>query len=272
MNLKKFEEYELKFSKDPEKFKGRIGISCEGLDLFSNEFGSNPVIRWGKSDIFEENTASVGRKTYNRVPLPKLNQVYEDLCENSFIPKIVKDRSLVKKMNFPITAIDEDKSEDFNTYGKYKKSRTFWKSFMEKPKPNLKLNVLAFGNRLLHLEEAVGGFKFDVHNQFNAEPIKEILEKVHNQYRPDFYELELHKVGDSYKIVGINSTNELNPLKQVKMYEYAYKDAYSFDLPNWFKTTVRKNYLKPYYESKILEASVVKPKYSIDYKKESQKC
>ena len=108
LNLRKFEEYELKFSKDPEKFKKRIGLTCEGIDLFDSKFNNAPLIRWGKSDIFEENSASRETRIYNRTPLPTLTQLYSDLVAESFIPKSVTDRSLVKKMNFPILAMNDN--------------------------------------------------------------------------------------------------------------------------------------------------------------------
>jgi hypothetical protein len=272
LNLRKFNEYELKFSKDPEKFKKRIGLTCESLDIFDSQFNSVPLVRWGKSDVFEENSASNTSKIYNRTPLPTLNQLYSDLSSESFVPKSVMDRSLVKKMNFPIVAMNETETEEFKTYGKYKKSKKNWLTFTEKLKPQVRMKALAFRDKLIHLEEKVGGFIFDVRPTYDASDISKILESIYNVSCPDFYEIDVELTESGWKLCGIGHSDELNPLKQLKIYECAYRDAYSFSLPNWFKSQIRKEHLKPYYSGKILEERVVKPKYSIDYKKEADKC
>ena len=272
MNLRKFDEYELKFSKEPEKFSKRIGISCESLDIFDNEFGSNPTIRWGKTDVLEDNLASKSKKIYNKVPLPSLKQVYSTFSGSPFIPKVVTDRSLVKKMNFPIVAFNEEIEEDFKTYGKYKKSKTNWSNFREKPVSDLKVRALAFKDRLVHLEEMVGGFTFDISPNFKADGIKNILSELNSEYCPDFYEVDLENTSNGWKLTGIGTNATISPIKQVKMYETAYHDAYAFKLPNWFKSKLMKDYVKPYYSSKVLESNVVKPKHSIDYKSAANKC
>ena len=133
MKLKNFKSYSSHYSKDPKNFEKKIALASTGGEspLFDNYSTfedtlsiskSVPVIIWGnfKFSNMNENFCSV---VYNQKNIPSKGELSSAFQEEDFVPNIVKDRSSIKKMNFPIVGVSGEDEEEFKTYGQFKKSK-----------------------------------------------------------------------------------------------------------------------------------------------------
>ena len=159
--LKKFDDYLVSFSKDPATFEKKIAItsSSETLGLFEwvkspfdlDRGFSTPTIVWDNFD-FKKHPLNESRAfLFNATSFPQTEDLFEALGEAAFVPKAVSDRSLVKKMKFPIVGVDGDSKEDFRTYGKFKKSEKRFSKFRESVIPRTRFDVIAFKDSPLHI-------------------------------------------------------------------------------------------------------------------------
>ena len=282
VKLKKFNDYVILRSSDSNVFERRVAFAC----LEENETG---LFEWIKSPFeINENSAKIPlilwkgfnlQKTqlneslvFNKKAVPNFNELSKNLEEMAFMPRTEYDRKQVRSMSFPITAFsNEGVAEDFQTYGKFKKSEKSYEKFREKIVPLTRFDVTAFKNESIHIQEKIRGIGFDVdpmkfeHHQ----SIGEILEKIHEKTGVDFYQISLLESNGRVYLENVSSSAKLTPSQSVKMYEAAYENHYGTKLPNWFKKEMFEKYIKPYYKKRQYDAMLIKPKSAIDFKRYS---
>lgn len=276
MKLKNFNEYSTIHSKDPKNFEKRVALfgsneSCTDLfnkieesTILTNEM---PVIVWNKlsSSKVSEGSSFV----FKSANFPNEIEFLEEFENETFIPKFTKSRKGVSKLKFPIIGKSKDETEDFKTYGKFKKSEKPFDLFREKIIPVNRFEIICFKSEPIHCQEKINGIGFDTDfNRFKyKENIENIIEKINSKYPNDFYQINLLESNGKLYLEKITNSSKLSPSQSVKLYETAYRDFYSTSLPNWFKKDLFEKYVAPYYKSNAYHAMLIKPKHSIDFKK-----
>ena len=282
MKLKNFDSYSRAYSKDPSNFEYRIALASpvlENLVVFkvvrtANEAfslnGDIPVILWNNfsfsSGEINENFCS---QIYNQGNVPSIAKISDDFEEESFIPKRIKDRSLVKKMKFPISGFNNAGKVDFTTYGKFKKSEDKFDFFQEKPTPISRLEVLVSGKSPIHLHKKINGIPFDIdlRSSKKLDEIEEICKKIGEKYSPEFYSMNLLETAKGLVLESLGLDSILTPAQGLKLYETAFENHYQTALPNWMKKKLFDTHVKPYYQKRYYDSLLIKPKGIIDYKK-----
>lgn len=282
MKLKDFNSYSKYYSKDPKTFEKRVAFaSPTGSDLnifdsVTNVFEVDhipkevPLIIWDDFS-FKSNTVNEGFNSFvfNHAALPSMSNITTDFLGKSFIPNQVTDRSLVKKMKFPITAKNGDEFEDFKTFSKFKKSTVNFESFQEKPTASARFQILVFNDKPLHIQKKINNLSFDVDMaRFDySDQTNEICKEVNAKYKPQFYILNLLERNNNLFLESITRSCKLTPVQSVKMYEAAYSDYYSAKLPSWYRNKLTADHIVPYYQKKYYDALLIKPTGVIDYSK-----
>lgn len=279
MNLKNFNDFIKVNSTDPKNFEKRIIFAGESIDLFETLTNpldlpttnlGRPVFLWGDFKLTSEHiNESSDIFIYNKANGPTYESVCDSFINEGFVPKTIKDRSGIRKMAFPIVGLSDDGSEDFKTYGKFKKSEKKFSKFREKIQPRNTFNVLVFREEPIHIDEQIGGLKFDILSKTFPfyDKIKQITKKVNEKYNLDFYHIQVLEKDGSLFLNKIGIDEKLSPIQQIKVYETAYSDYYQAKLPVWFRNSINEKYLTPYFKSKAYDAKLVKPKYGCDCKK-----
>jgi hypothetical protein len=282
VRLKNFDSYSRAYSSDPKRFNQRVAIAsptANGLGMFrviktANEAFSLdedlPIIPWNNfsfsSGSINENFHNV---IYNREPLPDRAQMRQDFKDTAFFPSTVKDRSLVKKMKFPILGINRAGETDFKTYGKFKKSEDRFDEFQEKITPLSRFEILASGDRPLHAQKRVNKIPFDVDlSRFKyLDEAASICKKINEKYRPDFYLVSLLEANGKIYLESVSRDCSLTPSQGLKMYESAYEKHYNSKIPNWFKKEMFDSHVKPYYKKRYYDSLLLKPSGIISLEK-----
>ena len=279
MKLKNFNSYSEYYSKDPQNFEKKIALASTGGDhpLFENfstfddtlsTKKSVPVVIWGnfKFSSMNENFCSV---VYNQKLIPSRNELSSKFSEEDFMPKVVKERGLVKKMNFPIIGISGEDEEEFKTYGKFKKSERFFDHFKEKIVPNSRFEVLVVDDKPIHVHKKIVNTPFDIDmvRWKHLEEAQLICKKVHSKYSPDFYVISLLESNGKLYLDSVTRNVNLTPVQSVRLYEAAYQKYYEAGLPQWFRKKAFEDHIKPYYSRKYYDSLLIKPTGVIDYKK-----
>ncbi len=279
MVLKKFDEFSNRFSSDPAFWKNKIILASKNneSDLFETvnsdsssvlQNSAKPVILWDEFKVPTNTVNETFEKFYNaNSPIDfEIDELFKD---SEFIPNFSNNRKDVKHMKFPIKAISKDTSELFKTYGKFKKSESNFSKFKSIPKVDNRFEVLCFKDSPIHIQEKVNGVGFDVSrssfNKFNS--VLHIAEEVSKKVNLDFYQLNLIESDGTFYLDEITKSSKLTPAQLFKMYETAYYHFYETRLPQWFKKSIFENSIVPYYKTKIYDAKLLKPKYSIDFEK-----
>lgn len=278
--MKRFEEYIKQFSKDPKVFEKQVIFASNlgGSDIFEvvndtsanvTEIDDHPIIIWDNFDIKAKTINESKAHIYNSVRLPSFGKIRTSLVGESYIAPSTTDRSKVKGLKFPIIATKGDESEVFKTYGKYKKSEIFFDSFRQKIVPKTKFDVIAFKGEPIHIQEKINGIGFDADLSRFKYPsqVTKIAKKVNEKFNTDFYHMELLESSGKLYLNNVTTSAKLSPTQNVKMYEAAYESFYNQRLPKWYRDKVFEKYVKPYYEKRYLDALLIKPKNSIDFKK-----
>jgi len=275
VKLKKFNEYTLSYSKDPKNFEKKIALACsENLNnqvfqlvnsTFESEITELPIIRWNTKFNINESSSFF----YNKSSFPTFEEICDSFSNESFIPRTISNRDGVKRLKFPIIGITKDSSEEFKTYGKFKKSEKNFSKFREKVTPQTRYDVIAFKSEPLHLQERINhiGFDANLSNFKHLDQVNSIIEKVNQRYPVDFYHCSLIESDGRLYLEAVGTSLSLSPSQSVKMYEKAYENFYEFSLPNWFKNQLFENHIKPYYRSRYYDALLIKPKSAINFKK-----
>jgi hypothetical protein len=282
VKIKDFNSYSKYYSNDYKTFEKRVAFASpngnvlEIFDSITNVFETNniskdvPLIIWDNFS-FVSNTINEGFNSFvfNHRALPNISEMTDHFSGKSFIPKSVTDRSLVKKMKFPIIAKHGSHQEEFKTFGKFKKSNTKFESFQEKPIASARFEVLAFNNKPLHIEKKINQFPFDVDiSRFNhLAQVKDICEAINSKYEPQFYIISLIEKNNNLFLESITRSSKLSPVQSVKMYEAAYTDYYKSPLPSWYKNKLMNEHVAPYYKKKYYDSLLIKPAGVIDYSK-----
>lgn len=282
MKIKNFNSYSRAYSKNPNDFEYRIALASpvvKDLVVFkvvntANEAFSLssdiPVILWNNFNFSNDGVnESFCSQVYNQNTVPTLSKIMDDFEESDFVPRKVTDRSLVKKMKFPITGVNSLGKTDFSTYGRFKKSEDTFDFFKEKPVPISRMEALVSGDRPIHLHKKINGIQFDVdlRSSRHADKIKEICEGLGKKYSPEFYSITLIETANGLQLESIGSDSILTPSQGFKLYEAAFESHYQTTLPNWMKTRLFESYVKPYYKKRYYDSLLIKPTGTIDYKK-----
>jgi len=281
MSLKNFEDYGKLYSKDPKTFEKRIAFACHenyGLDIFEliktpfDFKGTNesPIIRWGDFSFESNDINENSLFHYNANPLPKYKDILKKMGEADFLPKSTKDRRLVKKLKFPITASSDNSKEEFKTYGKFKKSEKNFDSFDEKITPLTRFDIIAYKKKPIHVQERINkiGFDVDLRGFKYLDEANSILKNIYEKNPADFYHVEVLESNGKLFLNDITQTFPLTPSQGVRMYETAYSQFYESELPAWFKKKeLFEKIVLPYYKKRYYDSLLIKPKHSIDFKK-----
>ncbi len=271
MRLKKFTEYAKIYSKDPKTFEKMVQFSeSTEVDLFDkfgvgDVFGEKPVIIWNSKLKVNESSSRI----YNASQFPGKNEIFEFAEQVNLVSPKVTDRSLVKKMKFPIIGHSSSNQEEFKTYGKFKKSEKYFNFFREKISPSNRFEVIAYRTEPIHIQEKINKLGFDVNLKSfkHLDEVENSLEKINSKFKLDFYKLKLIESNNSLYLESLESSGDLSPSQLVKMYETAYESYYEARLPQWFKKSVFEKYVQPYYQKRYYDSLLMKPKNAIDFKK-----
>lgn len=282
MKLKNFKSYSSFYSKDPQNFEKKIALASPkmaNLPMFEvvNSIDSAlqipkdiPVIQWNNfnfsSNKIDESFCST---VYNQSTIPTQSELNSEFKGEKFIPKIFGDRSQVKKMKFPIIGNFEDGSDEFKTYGKFKKSEKSYKSFQEKLIPSSRFEILVSGKSPIHAQKKINKTPFDIDmNRWkHSNEVESICNKINDKWSPEYYIINLLESNGKIYLESINRSADLTPTQGVKLYESAYEDYYCSKLPSWFKTKMFEDHIKPYYKQKYYDSLLLNPSGVIDYKK-----
>jgi hypothetical protein len=282
VKLKDFNSYSRYYSKDEKTFEKRVAFASpnssilEIFDSINNVFEADyiskdvPLIVWDNfSFVSDRVNEGFNSFVFNHKELPKSSEIIETFLGKSFIPTQVTDRSLVKKMKFPIIAKNVDYHEEFKTFGKFKKSNNKFTSFQEKPIPSARFEILVFNNKPLHIQKKINKLPFDVDlSRFDyLDNVKDICEDINTEYDPQFYILTLIEKNNNLYFESVSRSGNLTPVQSVKMYEAAYSDYYNAPLPVWYKNKLMNEYIVPYYKKKYYDSLLIKPTGVIDYSK-----
>jgi hypothetical protein len=282
MSLKNFKSYSSYYSKDPKNFEKKIALASSklsNLPMFEvvNTIDSAlqipkdiPVIQWNNfsfsSNKVDESFCST---VYNQSTIPTRSELNSEFNGESFIPNKIVDRSLVKKMKFPIIGYSANGEDEFKTYGKFKKSEKPYNSFQEKRVPSARFEVLASGDSPIHVQKKINKtpFDIDITRWKHLGEASDICKKINDKWSPEYYVISLVESDGKLLLESINRSSDLTPSQGVKLYEDAYEDYYSAKLPSWFKTKMFDDHVKPYYKQKYYDSLLLKPSGVIDYKK-----
>jgi len=282
MKIKNFNDYSNFYSRDPKNFEKRVALIShrvgekslfEKLSEMESLFTINrdlPVIVWNeKGPLLPEINEHFKGSVYNTESLPSSREILDVFKEEPFVIKKVSDRSLVKKMNFPIIGVRGDSEDEFNTYGKFKKSERQFDFFKEKILPSSRFEVLASGKTPIHVHKKINKTPFDVDIKRwdHLDAAKNICSKVSEVCSPEFYIISLIESNGKLYLESINRDQDLTPPQEFSLYEAAYSKYYRSSLPNWFKKKAFNDHVKPYYAKKHYDSLLFKPTGVIDYKK-----
>jgi hypothetical protein len=282
MKLKSFKSYSDFYSKDPKNFEKRIVLAspvAHKLSIFEAVLNSTdilkiskdiPVIAWNNFSFTQnrvhENFCSV---VYNQSNLPTSTELRKEFREEPFIPTIIQDRSMVKKMKFPIIGVKDDTEEEFKTYGKFKKSTIPFNHFKEKLVPVSRFEILVSGDTPIHVQKKINSTPFDIDmNRWkHLGEATNICTKINSSYSPEFYSITLVEANGALYLESVNRDSEFTPSQEVKLYESAYANYYKSTLPGWFRKKMFEDHVKPYYIKKYYDSLLFKPSGVIDYSK-----
>lgn len=275
MKFKKFNEYLRIYSKSPELFeKMVIFASSEKVEnsLFeeindSSFFEKNtiekPVVLWNNFKIpgikINEN-----KLFYNREEFPTFDKILNIFENSKWMTTRIKDRSKVKSLNFPIIAHKGNTSEEFKTFGKFKKSNIFFDSFQEKVIPSCSFELIVSKNKPIHIQEKINGIGFDIpissFKYFSEASL--ISKKIYENFRLDFYKIDLLEKNNQVYLGNVSNSSKLEASQLIKLYEVAYENHYETLLPKWFKDQINEKLLTPSLKRKYYDFLLLSPKYA----------
>lgn len=279
MKLKNFKSYSDHYSKDPKNFEKRIVLAStngdsplfENISTFDNNLDiskSVPVIIWGdfKFSNMNENFCSV---VYNQTNIPNKEEISSAFKEEDFTPTLIKDRSIIKKMNFPIVGVSGEAEEEFKTYGQFKKSEKFFDHYKEKLVPISRFEILVVDGKPIHAQKKIINTPFDIDlNRWkHLGEAESICKKIYSKYSPDFYIATVLESNGKLYLDSVTRNINLTPVQSVRLYEAAYHKYYESELPSWFRKKAFVDHVKPYYVKKYYDSLLFKPTGVIDYKK-----
>jgi len=275
--LKGFNDYMKQRSTDPavwEKmvvlasptFESDIFISVKNESQLFEYSADLPIVVWGDFNISQ---SAINENKFSIFNLPRIDLKAILEQEHELGPKYVTDRSQVKKMKFPIIAVDSEGEEEFKTVGKFKKSERAFSKFKSKPVIRTRFNVICHRDEPIHLQEKINGIGFDINlNSFNNhEKITSIVEKLGKMIPLDFYQATIIESDGEYYLESLDNSSELSPSQTLSIYERAYETHYARKIPKAIQTKLFETHVKKYYQKRYYDSLLIKPKNSIDFKK-----
>lgn len=282
MKFKNFDQYIEQYSTDINSFINKVAIATSESINFPyfdyikssfdiNEKFSNIPIIISSDFTFESDTINESsRFKYNLNEAPKIDKVYADFINESFVPKSVTDIKQIKQLKFPITAYNKHKQVDYLTKGKLKSAEEIYERFREKIVPKTKFNVLSFKGKPISIVEKINKFPLDVDlNKFKyINEVSKISSALNEKYNLDFYNIEiLESAKGGLYLSDVNKQLTLNPHQAFKVYESSYEDYYQARIPNWVKNKMIEECVGNYYKQKSYDSMLFNSKHTMDYSK-----
>lgn len=283
MKIKNFGEYVNMKSKDPSVFSKKVAIATlERLDhsLFSIVDTSDKILEVGlDSPIIVDSSFTLDLESinedsshlYNRIPVPKVEDIVDKLSSSPYIPKSKSSiKDIRKKFRFPVIASNSKESKEYKTIGKLRASNTIYTKFIENPTPKTKFTLLSFKGEPISIIEKINRFPIDVDlNRFEyLNEAKEICSSIYESFNLELCNISIVESTKGDVLVrSIDTKIDLNPLQEKVVYEHVYEDYYQAKLPNWFKNTVFKDHISEYCKQKELDLKLIKSNNSINYSK-----
>lgn len=260
--LKRFGEYMVSFSKDPESFARKVAIleNEQCSDVFESILEvtqtSSPIIVWKEGAKLNES------KTHKR--LPSRDDLLLGFNGEDFAPRSTNDRNKVKELNFPIVGISEGSRDSLKTIGKFKKSESKYAHFLEEVRPSSKFEAIVFKDEPIHIQENVNWVGFDVdQDRFkHVDSVGAIAKSVFEKYQPGFYKMGLLESNGKIYLDSVDNSSSLSPSQRASMYVKAYESFYDRKLPGWFKKKIFEDQVAPYYAKRYYDEMLLRPKYA----------
>lgn len=282
MTLKKFSEYTSLYSKDPRTFEKRVIFASPdkyAVTMFEEvtsadsilSYPDRPIVLWNNLQLTPTLINENRNHVFNQIGVPTFKKIASEFEGSDFLPKSTRSRKEVKGLKFPIMGHNVEELVELKTYGKFKRSEQSFDKFSEKIIPVTRFDVIAFRDKPIHLQERINQVGFDVdEKRFTKLPqIKSTLKSIFEKYSPDFYQATFIDSGPKLYLESVSTSTRLSPAQLTKIYETAYESHYETPLPAWFKKQLFEKYVKPYYSTRYLDAQLLKPKNSMDFKKYS---
>jgi len=267
LKIKNFDSYLNYYSKDPLNFEKKIRLvgECSIPELFdSAEESDSPIIIW--SDGNPELNECLNMFKFNKKGAESID-ILGDFKDTEFVPNQCSTRSEAKGLKFPVIGHGEEQVE-FKTYNKLRKSEKSFNKFSEKITPEKHFEILVFKTKPIHIDESIKGSRFDARNTFKHDlKVNELSNVIHEKYGFDFYKINLLESNNRVYLTKISTSDSLEPIHLVKMYESAYEDFYETRLPSWFKKHLFESYVKESLKSKYYDALLLNKNYAEQYKK-----
>jgi hypothetical protein len=281
MKLKKFGEYSKYYQKDPKNFEKRLIFADPALhelaafrvvntiDEVLEVSDNTPVITWNNFNFSGKVEESFSSIVYGQNKIPTSHDLEDAFAEEPFIQKTISDRRGVKGLSFPIIAKNDQESEEFKTYGKFKKSEKEFDKFQEKPIVVSRFEVLVANGEPIHAQKKINKFPFDIDlaRWKYLNEAANICKKIDNKWSPDYFIVSLTESNGKLYLESLNRSSRLTPTQGVALYESAYESHYNSQLPQWFKKKLFTDYSKPHYKKQYYDSLLLKPVGVLNYSK-----
>lgn len=279
MKFRKFDEYLNDKDGDINAYLNKVAIATDRdvCPIFKKVSPDDNIAELSEqiavilSDDFTYRDASLNESSvaYNSAK-SDLTDLRSKLGSCDMLPNQVDDIKDIKKLKFPIIATNSKGSDRYKTLGKLKAAEQIYNIFKEDIVPKTKFKVLLFKDCIIGIQEIINKLPLDVDvNRFRSiDKISTIAEAVNDKYSLDFYNIEvLESSKGKFYIKSVDQDINPNPLESVLLYEKAYLEYNNRPLPNWVKSKLKSDYVKPYCKNKYYDSMLVKSKNTMDYSK-----
>ena len=250
MNIRSFDEFESYSNGNEDNILGRIQILTNESVLENSPFikvtsmdeaQDLPILVCGDFEWSAINeSGKTGLKVYNSYNIKTKGDLLKKFVGESFIPKMVKDRSKAKKLSFPIVASGKKGSTTYNTPYMFNKSENNYVSYQEKIIPKTKYDVLMFKNKPICVYEKINDtFKDRGLKSKIVESAIKIAKKILESHGMDAYKLKIYESNKGgHYLGGIHKCSDLNERQSNLLYIALYEDHYGYAVPTWFKNKI----------------------------------
>jgi hypothetical protein len=249
MNIKSFKDFTNHVSGDEKDLTNKVQIISNG-EIYENspfsitssleESNGLPVLICGDFEMKSINE-SIGKdlKVYNSFNLKKGNILNKFVSEN-FIPKTVKDRNNVRRLNFPIIATGKNGSNTYRSFHMFKKSENEYDSFQEKIIPKTKYEVLMFRDKPICAYEKVNDTYKDKNIPSDLyKKIVGISSRIMESHGLDVYHMKIYEsTQKKYYLRGVHKCKDLDEKQANLLYIELYEDHYGYSIPTWYKNKI----------------------------------
>lgn len=280
--IKNFDQYSIRYSKDPNKFLNQVNVavgesfSHSYFNVISNshdlsESNADFPMILTDSFVFEYNSINESSVfKYNYRDLPSKDSIYEYFLGLGYSPKSVSNIKDIKKLKFPIEASNSKGTDLYKTIGKLKNCESIYKSFKESPEAKTQFKILSFKGNPISIVEKINKFPIDVDlNSFKyLEECQNISEAAYNEFGIDICNISIiESLNEKIYVKSIDKKFDFNPHQAKIVYESVYEDFYQTRLPNFVKHMILEKNVAPYYKQKYYDSKLIKSNHSMDYSK-----